>query len=70
MTSEVEYRANFNYWTQNEKWKGFFFVVWLTIKDIPNRVFRNILNEYNTNEIDIMKINQSLHREILKRYHH
>jgi hypothetical protein len=45
MTSEVEYRANFNYWTQNEKWKGFFFVVWLTIKDIPNRVFRNVLNE-------------------------
>jgi hypothetical protein len=46
MTSEVEYRANFNYWTQNEKWKGFFFLVWLTIKDIPNRVFRNIFNEY------------------------
>ena len=47
MTSEVEYRANFNFWTQNEKWKGFFFVVWLTIKDIPNRAFRQIINEYN-----------------------
>jgi hypothetical protein len=50
MTSEVEYRANFNYWTQNEKWKGFFFLVWLTIKDIPNRAFRQIINEYNDNK--------------------
>lgn len=47
MTSEIEYRANFNYWTQNEKWKGFFFVVWLNIKDVPNRAFRNLINEYN-----------------------
>lgn len=50
MTSEVEYRANFNYWSQNEKWKGFFFVVWLIIKDIPNRIFTNIINEYNENK--------------------
>jgi hypothetical protein len=50
MTSEVEYRANFNYWSQGEKWKGFFFVVWLTIKDIPNRALRNIINEYNENK--------------------
>ena len=50
MTSEVEYRANFNYWTQNEKWKGFFFLVWLTIKDIPNRAFRQIINDYNDNK--------------------
>ena len=45
MTSEVEYRANFNFWTQNEKWRGFFFVVWLIIKDVPNRVFKNFINE-------------------------
>jgi hypothetical protein len=50
MTSEVEYRANFNYWSQGEKWKGFFFVVWLTIKDIPNRALRHIINEYNENK--------------------
>jgi len=50
MNSEVEYRANFNYWTQNEKWKGFFFLNWLSIKDIPNRVFRHIINEYNENK--------------------
>lgn len=50
MSSEVEYRANFNYWSQNEKWKGFFFLVWLIIKDVPNRIFRNLINEYNENK--------------------
>lgn len=46
MTSEIEYRANFNYWSQTEKWKGFFFVKWIYIKDIPNKAFKNIINEY------------------------
>lgn len=50
MVSEVEYRVNFNYWSQNDKWKGFFFINWIYIKDIPNRVFRSIINEYNDNK--------------------
>ena len=50
MASEVEYRVNFNYWSQNDKWKGFFFVNWIYIKDIPNRIFRQITNEYNDNK--------------------
>ena len=50
MVSEVEYRVNFNYWSQNDKWKGFFFVNWIFIKDIPNRIFRQIINEYNDNK--------------------
>ena len=50
MNSEVEYRVNFNYWSQSDKWKGFFFVNWKIIKDIPNRIFRNIINEYNDNK--------------------
>ena len=50
MVSEVEYRVNFNYWSQNDKWKGFFFIRWLYIKDIPNKMFRNIINEYNDNK--------------------
>jgi len=45
MTSEVDYQANFNYWTQNSKWKGFFFLVWIYIKDIPNRIFKGMTNE-------------------------
>ena len=24
MNSDVEYKVNFNYWSQNDKWKGFF----------------------------------------------
>ena len=50
MVSDVEYRVNFNYWSQNDKWKGFFFVNWIFIKDIPNRIFRQIINEYNDNK--------------------
>ena len=50
MVSEVEYRVNFNYWSQNDKWKGFFFIRWIYIKDIPNKIFRNIINEYNDNK--------------------
>jgi hypothetical protein len=46
MTSEIDLNANFNYWSQSKKWKGFFCVVWLIIKDIPNRAFNNIFNEY------------------------
>jgi hypothetical protein len=45
MISEIEYRANFNYWSQNQKWKGFFNVEWIYIKDIPNDVMRYITNE-------------------------
>jgi hypothetical protein len=71
MTSEVEYRANFNYWTQNEKWKGFFFVVWLTIKDVPNRAFRHLINEYNDNKSvtasrDTQEIHPPVGAEMLK----
>lgn len=50
MVTEVEYKVNFNYWSQNDKWKGFFFINWLFIKDIPNRMFRTIINEYNDNK--------------------
>ena len=50
MVTEVEYKVNFNYWSQNDKWKGFFFINWLFIKDIPNRIFRTIINEYNDNK--------------------
>ena len=46
MTSDVDNNANFNYWTQTSKWKGFFFVNWLTLKDVPNRIFKNMTNEY------------------------
>ncbi len=46
MSSEIDPNANFNYWSQMKKWKGFFRVDWLIIKDIPNRVFNKIINEY------------------------
>lgn len=71
MNSEVEYKANFNYWTQNEKWKGFFFLNWIFIKDIPNRVFRNLINEFNENKpVTASRDTQEIHpvpgQEMLK----
>ena len=50
MNSDVEYKVNFNYWSQNDKWKGFFMVDWICIKDVPNKMFRNIINELNENK--------------------
>jgi hypothetical protein len=50
MNSDVEYKVNFNYWSQNDKWKGFFLVEWICIKDVPNRMFRSIINDLNENK--------------------
>ena len=50
MKSDVEYKVNFNYWSQNDKWKGFFLVDWICIKDVPNRMFRAIINDLNENK--------------------
>lgn len=50
MNSDVEYKVNFNYWSQNDKWKGFFLVDWICIKDVPNRMFRTIINDLNENK--------------------
>ena len=50
MNSDVENKVNFNYWSQNDKWKGFFFVDWICIKDVPNRMFRSIINDLNENK--------------------
>ena len=50
MASDVEYKINFNYWSQNDKWKGFFVVDWICIKDVPNKMFRSIINDLNENK--------------------
>ena len=34
-------------WDKKEEWKGFFFVMWIFIKDIPNKILKNITNELN-----------------------
>lgn len=71
MTSEVDYNANFNLWSQGDKWKGFFFVVWLIIKDVPNKAFRQITNEYNqgklvTSSRDTQELHPQAGMEVLK----
>ena len=71
MTSEVDYNANFNLWSQGDKWKGFFFVIWLIIKDVPNKAFRHINNQYNdgklvTSSRDTQEIYPQAGMEVLK----
>ena len=45
MISDVQYETNFNLWLPEEEWKGFFFVKWVYIKDIPNKAMLNIRNK-------------------------
>lgn len=33
--------------SNKDKWKGYFKLRWLVLKDAPNHVFKNVLNEYN-----------------------
>jgi hypothetical protein len=45
MMSQFDCNTNFTYWSHSEKWKGFFFIDWIFIKDVPNRAFYNLLNK-------------------------
>lgn len=47
MISDLQYNTNFMLWDKKEEWKGFFFVMWIFIKDIPNKILKNITNELN-----------------------
>jgi hypothetical protein len=46
LTSKYNNDSNFVYWTHSDKWKGYFNVTWLIIKDIPNYLLRHLKNEY------------------------
>ena len=42
MTSQVDEKNSFLYWTQDSKWSGLFDIDWLFIKDVPFKAFKNI----------------------------
>lgn len=42
MSSEFNDSKEFNFWTQDSKWKGFFDVEWVFIKDIPFKCFKTV----------------------------
>ncbi|KAM0898226.1 hypothetical protein ACQ4PT_022065 [Festuca glaucescens] len=48
MLGPVDFKKTMDFWQQN-KWSGFFPVVWHIIKDIPNRLFKHITLENNDN---------------------
>ena len=45
MISEVNYYSTFVNWTDSDTYKGYFFVVWISVKDVPNKIFRRIENK-------------------------
>ena len=42
MINEFNEKKQFNYWTQDSKWKGFFDIEWIYVKDIPFKCFKMI----------------------------
>ena len=42
MTSHVDEKNSFLYWTQDSKWSGLFDIEWIFIKDVPFKAFKNI----------------------------
>jgi hypothetical protein len=42
MASRVDENMIFEYWAMDEVWKGLMHVEWLIIKDIPNRILKDI----------------------------
>ena len=51
MTSPCDFNEIFDYWTQDNKWPGLFEVEWIFIKDVPFKVFKNIIITMNDGEI-------------------
>lgn len=58
-------------WDKHEEWKGFFFVIWIVIKDIPNTALYNIKNDLNlgksvTESRNVQEINYSSGMQMMK----
>lgn len=45
MISEVNFNSTFVNWNDSEKYRGYFFVVWVSVKDVPSALFANISNQ-------------------------
>lgn len=50
MTSDLDYSKTTEIWLENNRWKGVFSVEWLSIKDIPNKVFHRLRVPNNENK--------------------
>ncbi|XP_051192853.1 uncharacterized protein [Lolium perenne] len=48
MLGPVDFKKTMDFW-QQDKWNGFFPIVWHIVKDIPNRLFKHITLENNDN---------------------
>jgi hypothetical protein len=73
MKSEYNESSNFIYWSQSDKWKGFFKVAWLIVKDIPNTSFKSLTNKLNDckpvpSSRDTQEVHNTVAQEMLKIY--
>jgi hypothetical protein len=50
MTSLLDSSKDFMNWSQKSKWKGYFQVKWIIIKDVPNKVLKKLTNSFNENK--------------------
>jgi len=46
MSTKVDENATFEYWAMDEVWKGLMRVEWIYIKDVPNKVLKDIRLRY------------------------
>jgi hypothetical protein len=57
MISTVNFNSSFEFWSNEKELKGYFSIVWLHIKDIPNDIFKSLNNGYNDNKSVIFSRN-------------
>lgn len=50
MDSEIDCKLSFSELNKTDKWKGYFKLHWIIIKDIPNKLFKNLNNSLNENK--------------------
>ncbi|KQJ81537.1 uncharacterized protein LOC100846773 isoform X2 [Brachypodium distachyon] len=77
MLGPVDFKKTMEFW-QQDKWNGFFPVIWHIVKDIPNRLFKHITLENNDNRpVTFSRDTQEIHLpqglellKIFKAYRH
>ncbi|PNT66034.1 hypothetical protein BRADI_3g06027v3 [Brachypodium distachyon] len=61
MLGPVDFKKTMDFW-QQDKWNGFFPVIWHIVKDIPNRLFKHITLENNDNRpVTFSRDTQEIH---------
>lgn len=64
MTSQLDDKANFNYWAADYTWRGVFSVEWIFIKDIQNKHLKDfVLSNNDGRPVTNSRDNQEIPRK-------